>query len=72
MFSEVNMNKSNARLERELVNFEENFAEGSAENLESESSTLCLEALLDQVCKSDEFALLRETLRLYREEIAIH
>jgi hypothetical protein len=31
-----------------------------------------LKTLIDEICMADEFSILRETLRLYVEEIGVH
>ena len=40
--------------------------------IETEASPQQLHAFLDTLCGEPEFALLRETLRLYRDEVRVH
>jgi hypothetical protein len=40
--------------------------------IETEASPQQLHAFLDNLCAEPEFALLRETLRLYRDEVRVH
>ena len=40
--------------------------------IETEASPQQLHAFLDNLCGEPDFALLRETLRLYRDEVRVH
>jgi len=53
--------------------FENKFADDTTtEVVEVEATNLYLHTLLEEICAGEEFAILRETLRLYCEEITIH
>ena len=46
--------------------------ETTTEVLEVEATNSYLHTLLEEICAGEEFSILRETLRLYCEEIIIH
>ena len=46
--------------------------ETATELVEVEGANLYLHTLLEEICAGEEFSILRETLRLYCEEITIH
>ncbi len=46
--------------------------ETTTEVLEVEATNSYLHNLLEEICAGEEFSILRETLRLYCEEITIH
>jgi len=46
--------------------------ETTTEVVEVEATNSYLHNLLEEICAGEEFAILRETLRLYCEEITIH
>lgn len=46
--------------------------ENTTEVVELEANNAYLHTLLEEICAGEEFAILRETLRLYCEEITIH
>jgi hypothetical protein len=46
--------------------------ETTTEAVEVEATNPYLHTLLEEICAREEFAILRETLRLYCEEITIH
>jgi hypothetical protein len=52
---------------------ENKFAEdATTELVEVEATNVYLHTLLEEICAGEEFSILRETLRLYCEEITIH
>ncbi|MEN9845290.1 MAG: hypothetical protein RIS36_437 [Pseudomonadota bacterium] len=46
--------------------------EATIEVVEAEATNAYLHSLLKEICAGEEFSILRETLRLYCEEITIH
>lgn len=46
--------------------------ETTIEVVEVEATNAYLHTLLEEICAGEEFSILRETLRLYCEEITIH
>jgi hypothetical protein len=46
--------------------------ETTTEVVEVEATNSYLHTLLEEICAGEEFSILRETLRLYCEEITIH
>ena len=46
--------------------------ESTTEVVEVEATNVYLHSLLEEICAGEEFAILRETLRLYCEEVTIH
>lgn len=46
--------------------------ETTTEVVEVEETNAYLHTLLEEICAGEEFAILRETLRLYCEEVTIH
>ena len=46
--------------------------ENTTEVVEVEATNVYLHTLLEEICAGEEFAILRETLRLYCEEVTIH
>lgn len=46
--------------------------ENTTEVVEVEATNVYLHSLLEEICAGEEFAILRETLRLYCEEVTIH
>jgi|GEM_PF-7081751 hypothetical protein len=46
--------------------------ETTTEAVEIEATNSYLHTLLEEICAGEEFSILRETLRLYCQEITIH
>ena len=46
--------------------------ETTTEAIEIEATNSYLHTLLEEICAGEEFSILRETLRLYCQEITIH
>jgi hypothetical protein len=46
--------------------------ESTTEAVEIEATNSYLHTLLEEICAGEEFSILRETLRLYCQEITIH
>lgn len=44
----------------------------ATEIVETQATAQQLQSMLDNICAEPEFALLRETLRLYRDEVKVH